>query len=319
MNPSRMESRQSKLVPIVRTFSFLAACVVLPHVMNQRADGVTLEDLFFNDQELIVGTRRFSDWELIGIDSTAALPDWSLITVAPFGGTGIQFIPNGQLSVVGFNAIDFSFRYRLSLASVSNAFTGHTLILNGITFSGNGGIGFITDELTAGPGAELESTLAIVDNETDFVQSFDTASFAPKTQIVVTSNAYLSGFTSTDGVNVSSFLHAFDQNGPFALIGDYNQDGTVDAADYVVWRKNAGTTNPLQNDFIGGTIGTSHYNQWRNHFGQSSLGGSAIGSSSHTAVPEPSSLLLLIVASAGLNMRSQCRTIELQDARRCNR
>jgi autotransporter-associated beta strand protein len=35
------------------------------------------------------------------------------------------------------------------------------------------------------------------------------------------------------------------------LTGDYNSDGTVDAADYVVWRKNDGTTNSLPNDPIG--------------------------------------------------------------------
>ena len=44
--------------------------------------------------------------------------------------------------------------------------------------------------------------------------------------------------------------------------GDYNLNGVVDAADYVVWRKNAGTTNMLPNDLIGGTIGTAQFNQW---------------------------------------------------------
>ena len=38
------------------------------------------------------------------------------------------------------------------------------------------------------------------------------------------------------------------------LTGDYNQNGTVDAADYVVWRKNQGTTNTMPNDLVGGTI-----------------------------------------------------------------
>ena len=54
--------------------------------------------------------------------------------------------------------------------------------------------------------------------------------------------------------------------------GDYNDDGNVDAADYVVWRKNNGTNNTLPNDEIGGTIGTAHYNQWRDNFGESGAG-----------------------------------------------
>lgn len=33
---------------------------------------------------------------------------------------------------------------------------------------------------------------------------------------------------------------------PVAWTGDYNADGIVDAADYVVWRNNEGTNNTLQ-------------------------------------------------------------------------
>src|SRR5262249_15044183 len=41
------------------------------------------------------------------------------------------------------------------------------------------------------------------------------------------------------------------------LPGDFNYDGTVDAADYVVWRKGLGTTYTQ-----------SDYDTWRSHFGQ---------------------------------------------------
>src|SRR5262249_22978736 len=50
------------------------------------------------------------------------------------------------------------------------------------------------------------------------------------------------------------------------LTGDYNGNGQVDAADYVLWRKFSGTTTPLQNDPIGGMIGPAQYQQWRSHF-----------------------------------------------------
>jgi hypothetical protein len=51
------------------------------------------------------------------------------------------------------------------------------------------------------------------------------------------------------------------------LLGDYNDDGSVDAADYVVYRKHAGTSTPLPNDAIGGVIGAAHLNQWKANFG----------------------------------------------------
>jgi T5SS/PEP-CTERM-associated repeat protein len=81
------------------------------------------------------------------------------------------------------------------------------------------------------------------------------------------------------------------------LPGDYNDDGTVDAADYVVWRKNEGTINTLPNDPIGGTIGAAQYNNWRANFGTSTGSGSLAESS----VPEPTGAwLLMFGALAGV-------------------
>jgi hypothetical protein len=88
-----------------------------------------------------------------------------------------------------------------------------------------------------------------------------------------------------------TFLGEFVVNGsPVAgLTGDYNSNGSVDAADYVLWRNNVGTTTTLPNDLIGGTIGAPQYNQWRSHFGMTGAGGgAALGS----AVPEPPTLCL---------------------------
>jgi len=64
------------------------------------------------------------------------------------------------------------------------------------------------------------------------------------------------------------------------LPGDYNSDGTVDAADYVMWRK-------------GGTSGT--YATWRQNFGRS-LSGAGGGASVST--PEPVSAAIVLVFAA---------------------
>jgi hypothetical protein len=88
---------------------------------------------------------------------------------------------------------------------------------------------------------------------------------------------------------------------PAPAAGDYNGNGVVDAADYVVWRDNEGTTNPLPNDPIGGTIGSEQYIQWRSHFGQSASSGAALPSagSLSVAVPEPATFVSLILAATG--------------------
>jgi hypothetical protein len=81
------------------------------------------------------------------------------------------------------------------------------------------------------------------------------------------------------------------------LTGDYNNDGTVDAADFVVWRKYSGTTTTLPNDPHGGTIGAIQFNTWRAHFGQTA----GSGASSNASVPEPASAILLILGAAMAN------------------
>jgi hypothetical protein len=83
-----------------------------------------------------------------------------------------------------------------------------------------------------------------------------------------------------------------------SLAGDYNQDGSVDAADYVIWRKHDGTTTALPNDPLGGKIGPDHYNQWRTHFGQSTANAAA-----STTIPEPPTAVLLLLAAAAHFLR----------------
>jgi hypothetical protein len=84
------------------------------------------------------------------------------------------------------------------------------------------------------------------------------------------------------------------------LPGDYNDDGSVDAADYVVWRKNNGTNNPLPNETESiGTVDAADFNAWRANFGAMAGSGSAFGPPAQMAVPEPGSLPL---AGSGLGL-----------------
>jgi hypothetical protein len=81
------------------------------------------------------------------------------------------------------------------------------------------------------------------------------------------------------------------------LPGDYNNNHVVDAADYVLWRENAGTNNILLNDAVGGMIDDDQYNQWRANFGNSI----ATGGFGAVLVPEPGVLPLLFASAvAGL-------------------
>jgi hypothetical protein len=78
-----------------------------------------------------------------------------------------------------------------------------------------------------------------------------------------------------------------------AVPGDYNGNGSVDAADYVLWRDGG----PLQNEVEDpGTVSAADYGAWRARFGNPSAGSGG----SLVAVPEPAATILLIVAVACL-------------------
>jgi hypothetical protein len=85
--------------------------------------------------------------------------------------------------------------------------------------------------------------------------------------------------------------------------GDYNNNGNVDAADYVLWRKGVA---PLANevDVTGGAGVTNagDYTAWRARFGNPPGSGSGLGAG---AVPEPTTALL--ASLAGLAMVASWR------------
>jgi hypothetical protein len=82
------------------------------------------------------------------------------------------------------------------------------------------------------------------------------------------------------------------------IAGDYNNNGLVDAADYVVWRDNVGTTHPLVNDNgIGGVVRQAQYDLWRAQFGSHTAAGASVNAS--TPAPEPSAFFLMFLAAIG--------------------
>ena len=84
------------------------------------------------------------------------------------------------------------------------------------------------------------------------------------------------------------------------IFGDYNNNGVVDAADYVVWRRNLGTNTELLNEdpmMTPGMVTQEDYDLWRSRFGFTTNPGEGAGSALDSgAVPEPSSALLASLA-----------------------
>jgi len=82
------------------------------------------------------------------------------------------------------------------------------------------------------------------------------------------------------------------------LVGDYNNDGRVDAADYVVWREALSHTGgglPADGN-ADGKVDASDYGVWRTNFASSS--GAALAAIA--VVPEPGTCFLIIAAVSSL-------------------
>jgi hypothetical protein len=95
------------------------------------------------------------------------------------------------------------------------------------------------------------------------------------------------------------------------LLGDYNEDGTVNAADYTVYRNRlagiGGTTLP-NDDTVG--VGPDDYLRWKNNYGNSSGAAAGLLSQAQT-VPEPNScvLSLAFLVAAAFQPRSRARNV----------
>jgi hypothetical protein len=92
------------------------------------------------------------------------------------------------------------------------------------------------------------------------------------------------------------------------VAGDYNANGVVDAADYIVWRNSMGDTGSgLPADGNGDEmINQDDYLVWRSNLGRTSTSGSAM-TPAPVGVPEPGTRLLALLAACGLTLTGKRR------------
>ena len=149
----------------------------------------------------------------------------------------------------------------------------------------------------------------LVEDSFEWLFSFQTlASIKPNSEGVIT-------LTLTDpiaGADPDGFLKYSRADAALVdpvVLGDYNNDDVVNAADYTLWRDTLGSEDDLRanGDDTGnseGIIDAADYVFWKDNYG---AGGSGASLSASNAVPEPSSLALIalgLTALAGLRRRA---------------
>jgi hypothetical protein len=146
------------------------------------------------------------------------------------------------------------------------------------------GAGDLGDFFSSADGSTLYNQDAIVSANFGGTQYNWTISYTGDITWADADAGTVASISGTGGVDVVLIGHSSVSGG---LTGDYNNDGKVDAADYVLWRKND----------INGAQG---YTDWRNNFG--AMAGSGAGSGlalAAGAVPEPGAIALALVAIVG--------------------
>jgi hypothetical protein len=92
----------------------------------------------------------------------------------------------------------------------------------------------------------------------------------------VVPNAYIVGVEEAANNDFQDLAYIIRNVAPFVpgVTGDYNANNTVDAGDYVLWRKNFGQTIAMPNENVTpGVVTQEDYDTWRANFGATAAGG----------------------------------------------
>jgi hypothetical protein len=165
---------------------------------------------------------------------------------------------------------------------------GDTHILTAPTSAGNSVLSLLNPILADGKDLFLSATRTALDLNfaaTDTIRSLYFDGIAQATGIWGATGSgaahETSLITGTGLLNVTTLP-------TLGVPGDFNNNGVVDAGDYVLWRKGG----PLQNEVdTPGTVNAQDYLDWRARFGNTMGSGSSLGAAS---VPEPSTVMLLV-------------------------
>jgi autotransporter-associated beta strand protein len=184
------------------------------------------------------------------------------------------------------------------------------------TLTANGNVTFgASSSLDIEVDGTLADTLAVVGNLdlTALGTALNVTGSGSGSWVIATYTGLLSGeFESmTSGITID---YGSGANGQITimgtlstagLIGDYNNDGKVNAADYTVWRNNLGGDESLlgsnRDPANSGNIGQDDYDSWKARFGETSPPSS--GGASAVGVPEPASFVLIGLAAALVGLR----------------
>jgi autotransporter-associated beta strand protein len=196
--------------------------------------------------------------------------------------------------------------------TATNSYSGNTTVQAGKLSLANGGLADAAD-VAISSGATLELKFS---GSPDVIDSLFLNGIS---QPAGTWGGVGSGaqFTSpmllgTGWLQITTYVPSF-------LAGDYDSNGIVDAADYVVWRRSVGAATIANRDSLNtGPIGTADFDTWRAHLGQMVGTGAGSGlSKAGGTIPEPATGVALVVGLSIVCLTCRARSRPLGVAISC--
>jgi hypothetical protein len=106
----------------------------------------------------------------------------------------------------------------------------------------------------------------------------------------VVPNAYIVGVEEAANNDFQDLVYIIRNVAPFVpgVAGDFNANNTVDAGDYILWRKNLGQSIALPNENVTpGMVTQDDYDTWRANFGAPAAGGQSLSAFATTPPSAP--------------------------------
>ncbi|MGK7943624.1 MAG: hypothetical protein AB4058_04065 [Microcystaceae cyanobacterium] len=173
----------------------------------------TLQELF-DGGSILIDNGLFSQWDLLSVNATGQVPDFSLVEVIPLNSNPnelkLSYQFNGQLTVSDLNILDLQLAFNLATISNTVSIEGTSLEIADFSFAqSEGGAIDILEEIFDNSNQIVAGLSVFAEN--DDSELFDSVQFEPQSSLSLETSFFLVTDEENDMVALNTFEQSFYQ------------------------------------------------------------------------------------------------------------